>query len=114
MPGLVSTISFFKAYLGNSVRYLMHMDLQMMQLCKRVVSTIDVSIPCYPLITLIPNCLVKPYIKRTLAILTELLDEVRHQGTKSKLVVYQAVQDPVEVSLKLFPIYIQQPGIMFN
>lgn len=54
---------------------------------------------------------VKPYIKRTLAILTELLDEVRHQGTKSKLVLYQAVQDPAEVSLKLFPVYIQQPDI---
>lgn len=56
----------------------------------------------------------KPYIQRTLGILTRLLNAVRSQGTKSKLIVHQAVQDPMEVSLSLFPVYIRQPGGVFS
>ncbi|XP_062507791.1 exportin-6-like isoform X2 [Corticium candelabrum] len=53
-----------------------------------------------------------PFIKRALAILTEILDAVKYQGTKSKLIVFQAVRELMESCLVLFTVYIRQPDVI--
>ena len=54
---------------------------------------------------------VKPVIKKTLSILTDLVDQVSTLGvTKSKQLCYQSLQESVNGTLLLLPVFINQPG----
>ena len=53
----------------------------------------------------------KPVIKRTLQILTDLVEAMMKDGvSRSKLMCYQSMQSCIHVALVLFPIYLRQPG----
>ncbi|XP_064637974.1 exportin-6-like isoform X2 [Lineus longissimus] len=55
---------------------------------------------------------VKPCIKKTLQVLTDIIESLAGEVVKSKQICYQSIQEPVQVSLQLFSIYIHQPDVM--
>lgn len=53
---------------------------------------------------------VKAVIQQTLPVLRDLVDSISGESTKSRQICYQSLQESVQVSLSLFPVFIQQPG----
>lgn len=56
------------------------------------------------------STVVKAVIQQTLPVLRDLVDSVSGESTKSRQICYQSLQESVQVSLSLFPVFIQQPG----
>ena len=53
----------------------------------------------------------KTCIQFTLHVLKNLVDAVTEdQVTKTKVILYQSIQDMVQLTLTIFPIYIHHPG----
>ena len=51
-------------------------------------------------------------VKRTLAMLTDLIGTIAMEGiTKSKKLLYQSLQEPISTALVIFPVYIHQPEV---
>lgn len=53
---------------------------------------------------------VKAVIQQTLHVLRDLVDSISRESTKSRQICYQSLQESVQVSLSIFPVFIQQPG----
>lgn len=53
---------------------------------------------------------VKAVIQQSLPVLRDLVDSISGESTKSRQICYQSLQESVQVSLSLFPVFIQQPG----
>lgn len=72
--------------------------------------------PCFFLITLTPfftpchSTPVKVVMQQTLPVLRDIVDSISGESTKSRQICYQSLQESVQVSLSLFPVFIQQPG----
>ena len=54
--------------------------------------------------------LVKAVIQQTLPVLRDIVDSISSESTKSRQICYQSLQESVQVTLNLFPVFIQQPG----
>ncbi|KAG7492044.1 hypothetical protein MATL_G00010330 [Megalops atlanticus] len=50
-------------------------------------------------------------LHQTLRLLKDIVDSVSGESTKSRQICYQSVQESVQVSLALFPIFIHQPDV---
>lgn len=64
-------------------------------------------------LTVLPWCrvpTVKAVIHQTLPVLRDLVDSISGESTKSRQICYQSLQESVQVSLSLFPVFIQQSG----
>lgn len=57
-----------------------------------------------------PPPAVKAVIQQTLHVLRDLVDSISGESTKSRQICYQSLQESVQVSLSIFPVFIQQPG----
>uniref|UniRef100_A0A3Q1FV37 Exportin 6 n=1 Tax=Acanthochromis polyacanthus TaxID=80966 RepID=A0A3Q1FV37_9TELE len=53
----------------------------------------------------------KAVIKQTLPVLRDIVDSISSESTKSRQICYQSLQESVQVSLSLFPVFIQQPDV---
>ncbi|XP_012676980.1 exportin-6 [Clupea harengus] len=53
----------------------------------------------------------KAVMQQTLSVLRDLVESISGESTKSRQICYQSLQESVQVSLALFPQYIQQPDI---
>ncbi|XP_063040204.1 exportin-6 [Engraulis encrasicolus] len=53
----------------------------------------------------------KAVMQQTLSVLRDLVESISGESTKSRQICYQSLQESVQVSLALFPLYIQQPEI---
>ncbi|XP_069761398.1 exportin-6 isoform X7 [Narcine bancroftii] len=53
----------------------------------------------------------KVVVQDTLSILRYIVENISGEVTKSRQICYQSLQESVQVSLALFPIFIHQPGI---
>lgn len=53
---------------------------------------------------------VKAVMQQTLHVLRDLVDSISGESTKSRQICYQSLQESVQVSLSIFPVFIQQPG----
>ncbi|XP_078274097.1 exportin-6 isoform X3 [Rhinoraja longicauda] len=53
----------------------------------------------------------KAIVQDTLSILRYIVENVSGEVTKSRQICYQSLQESVQVSLALFPVFIHQPGI---
>uniref|UniRef100_A0A8C5GAA3 Importin N-terminal domain-containing protein n=1 Tax=Gouania willdenowi TaxID=441366 RepID=A0A8C5GAA3_GOUWI len=54
---------------------------------------------------------VKAVIQQTLPVLRDVVDSIAGESTKSRQICYQSLQESVQVSLSLFPVFIQQPDV---
>ncbi|XP_037544857.1 exportin-6 [Nematolebias whitei] len=54
---------------------------------------------------------VKAVIQQTLPVLRDIVDSISSESTKSRQICYQSMQESVQVSLNLFPVFIQQPDV---
>uniref|UniRef100_A0A3Q3ACL7 Exportin 6 n=1 Tax=Kryptolebias marmoratus TaxID=37003 RepID=A0A3Q3ACL7_KRYMA len=54
---------------------------------------------------------VKAVIQQTLPVLRDIVDSISSESTKSRQICYQSLQESVQVSLNLFPVFIQQPDV---
>ncbi|CAL1589077.1 unnamed protein product [Knipowitschia caucasica] len=54
---------------------------------------------------------VKAVIQQTLPVLRDIVDSISGESTKSRQICYQSLQESVQVSLSLFPVFIQQPDV---
>lgn len=52
----------------------------------------------------------KAVIQQTLCVLKDLVDSISGEATKSRQICYHSLQESVQVTLALFPLFIQQPG----
>ncbi|TSK87535.1 Exportin-6 [Bagarius yarrelli] len=52
----------------------------------------------------------KAVLQQTLCVLKDLVDSISGEATKSRQICYQSLQESVQVTLALFPLYIQQPA----
>ncbi|KAJ8250881.1 hypothetical protein GJAV_G00214310 [Gymnothorax javanicus] len=52
---------------------------------------------------------VKAELHQTLSVLRDIVDSISGEATKSRQICYQSLQESVQVSLALFPIFIHQP-----
>uniref|UniRef100_A0A3Q3K7P5 Importin N-terminal domain-containing protein n=1 Tax=Monopterus albus TaxID=43700 RepID=A0A3Q3K7P5_MONAL len=50
-------------------------------------------------------------IEQTLPVLRDLVDSISGESTKSRQICYQSLQESVQVSLSLFPVFIQQTDV---
>uniref|UniRef100_A0A8D0CX60 Exportin 6 n=1 Tax=Sander lucioperca TaxID=283035 RepID=A0A8D0CX60_SANLU len=50
-------------------------------------------------------------IQQTLPVLRDVVDSISGESTKSRQICYQSLQESVQVSLSLFPVFIQQPDV---
>uniref|UniRef100_A0A4W6ES94 Exportin 6 n=1 Tax=Lates calcarifer TaxID=8187 RepID=A0A4W6ES94_LATCA len=50
-------------------------------------------------------------IQQTLPVLRDIVDSISGESTKSRQICYQSLQESVQVSLSLFPVFIQQPDV---
>uniref|UniRef100_A0A3Q3KKR1 Exportin 6 n=1 Tax=Mastacembelus armatus TaxID=205130 RepID=A0A3Q3KKR1_9TELE len=50
-------------------------------------------------------------IQQTLPVLRDIVDSISGESTKSRQICYQSLQESVQVSLSLFPVFIQQSGL---
>uniref|UniRef100_A0A3Q4BB91 Importin N-terminal domain-containing protein n=1 Tax=Mola mola TaxID=94237 RepID=A0A3Q4BB91_MOLML len=50
-------------------------------------------------------------IQQSLPVLRDLVDSISGESTKSRQICYQSLQESVQVSLSLFPVFIQQPDV---
>uniref|UniRef100_A0A8C6UCK5 Exportin 6 n=1 Tax=Neogobius melanostomus TaxID=47308 RepID=A0A8C6UCK5_9GOBI len=53
----------------------------------------------------------KLVIQQTLPVLRDIVDSISGESTKSRQICYQSLQESVQVSLSLFPVFIQQPDV---
>ncbi|TWW69676.1 Exportin-6 [Takifugu flavidus] len=53
----------------------------------------------------------KAVIQQTLHVLRDLVDSISGESTKSRQICYQSLQESVQVSLSIFPVFIQQPEV---
>lgn len=53
----------------------------------------------------------KVVLQQTLCVLRDLIDSISGEATKSRQICYQSLQESVQVTLALFPLYIQQPDV---
>nr|XP_061805166.1 exportin-6-like [Nerophis lumbriciformis] len=53
----------------------------------------------------------KAVIQQTLPVLRDIVESISGESTKSRQICYQSLQESVQVSLTLFPIFIQQPDV---
>ncbi|KAM6962761.1 exportin-6 [Aplochiton taeniatus] len=53
----------------------------------------------------------KAVLHQTLPVLKDIVDSISGESTKSRQICYQSLQDSVQVSLALFPVFIQQPDV---
>uniref|UniRef100_UPI00398EC4A9 exportin-6 isoform X2 n=1 Tax=Pristiophorus japonicus TaxID=55135 RepID=UPI00398EC4A9 len=53
----------------------------------------------------------KVVVQETLSILRYIVENISGEVTKSRQICYQSLQESVQVSLALFPIFIHQPGV---
>lgn len=53
----------------------------------------------------------KAVIHQTLPVLRDIVDSISGESTKSRQICYQSLQESVQVSLSLFPVFIQQPDV---
>ncbi|KAM9457944.1 exportin-6 [Clarias gariepinus] len=53
----------------------------------------------------------KVVLQQTLCVLKDLVDSISGEATKSRQIGYQSLQESVQVTLALFPLYIHQPDI---
>ncbi|KAI3359285.1 hypothetical protein L3Q82_002800 [Scortum barcoo] len=53
----------------------------------------------------------KAVIQQTLPVLRDIVDSISGESTKSRQICYQSLQESVQVSLSLFPVFIQQPDV---
>lgn len=66
-----------------------------------------------PALSVFSDCFytpVKAVIQQTLPVLRDIVDSISGESTKSRQICYQSLQESVQVSLSLFPVFIQQPG----
>lgn len=52
----------------------------------------------------------KPTIHKTLHLLSDQVESIAGEVSKTKQVCYHSLQESIQVTLHLFPIYIHQPG----
>lgn len=52
----------------------------------------------------------KAVIQQTVCVLKDLVDSISGEATKSRQICYHSLQESVQVTLALFPPFIQQPG----
>lgn len=52
----------------------------------------------------------KVVIQQTVCVLRDLVDSISGEATKSRQICYHSLQESVQVTLALFPLFIQQPG----
>uniref|UniRef100_A0A8C7QV62 Importin N-terminal domain-containing protein n=1 Tax=Oncorhynchus mykiss TaxID=8022 RepID=A0A8C7QV62_ONCMY len=50
-------------------------------------------------------------LHQTLPVLRDIVDSISGESTKSRQICYQSLQESVQVSLGLFPVFIQQPDV---
>uniref|UniRef100_A0A8C2XSS3 Exportin 6 n=1 Tax=Cyclopterus lumpus TaxID=8103 RepID=A0A8C2XSS3_CYCLU len=50
-------------------------------------------------------------MQQTLPVLRDIVDSISGESTKSRQICYQSLQESVQVSLSLFPVFIQQPDV---
>lgn len=60
--------------------------------------------------SLSPAPAVKAVIQQTLHVLRDLVHSISGESTKSRQICYQSLQESVQVSLSIFPVFLQQPG----
>uniref|UniRef100_A0A672YFB1 Importin N-terminal domain-containing protein n=1 Tax=Sphaeramia orbicularis TaxID=375764 RepID=A0A672YFB1_9TELE len=65
----------------------------------------------YRLLILIYFQFLKAVIQQTLPVLRDIVDSISGESTKSRQICYQSLQESVQVSLSLFPVFIQQPDV---
>uniref|UniRef100_A0A671TAA3 Importin N-terminal domain-containing protein n=1 Tax=Sinocyclocheilus anshuiensis TaxID=1608454 RepID=A0A671TAA3_9TELE len=53
----------------------------------------------------------KAAIQQTLCVLRDLVDSISVEATKSRQICYHSLQESVQVTLALFPLFIQQPDV---
>ncbi|XP_040046387.1 exportin-6 [Gasterosteus aculeatus] len=53
----------------------------------------------------------KAVIHQALPVLRDIVDSISGESTKSRQICYQSLQESVQVSLSLFPVFIQQPDV---
>ncbi|XP_059417114.1 exportin-6 [Carassius carassius] len=53
----------------------------------------------------------KVVIQQTLCVLRDLVDSISGEATKSRQICYHSLQESVQVTLALFPLFIQQPDV---
>uniref|UniRef100_A0A674B526 Exportin 6 n=1 Tax=Salmo trutta TaxID=8032 RepID=A0A674B526_SALTR len=53
----------------------------------------------------------KAVLHQTLPVLRDIVDSISEESTKSRQICYQSLQESVQVSLGLFPVFIQQPDV---
>uniref|UniRef100_A0A672S412 Importin N-terminal domain-containing protein n=1 Tax=Sinocyclocheilus grahami TaxID=75366 RepID=A0A672S412_SINGR len=53
----------------------------------------------------------KAVIQQTLCVLRDLVDSISGEATKSRQICYHSLQESVQVTLALFPLFIQQPDV---
>uniref|UniRef100_A0A673JZR1 Exportin-6 n=1 Tax=Sinocyclocheilus rhinocerous TaxID=307959 RepID=A0A673JZR1_9TELE len=53
----------------------------------------------------------KAVIQQTLCVLRDLVDSISVEATKSRQICYHSLQESVQVTLALFPLFIQQPDV---
>uniref|UniRef100_A0A8C8I0A9 Importin N-terminal domain-containing protein n=1 Tax=Oncorhynchus tshawytscha TaxID=74940 RepID=A0A8C8I0A9_ONCTS len=53
----------------------------------------------------------KAVLHQTLPVLRDIVDSISGESTKSRQICYQSLQESVQVSLGLFPVFIQQPDV---
>uniref|UniRef100_A0A667Y364 Exportin 6 n=1 Tax=Myripristis murdjan TaxID=586833 RepID=A0A667Y364_9TELE len=54
---------------------------------------------------------VKTVLQQTLPVLRDIVNSISGESTKSRQICYQSLQESVQVSLSLFPVFIQQPDV---
>ena len=52
----------------------------------------------------------KGTIRSTLTILRRLMETVENEQTRCKVLLHQALMEPIETALSLFPVYLPHPG----
>uniref|UniRef100_A0A8C1RM75 Exportin 6 n=1 Tax=Cyprinus carpio TaxID=7962 RepID=A0A8C1RM75_CYPCA len=60
---------------------------------------------------LLPRPPSKAVIQQTLCVLKDLVDSISGEATKSRQICYNSLQESVQVTLALFPHFIQQPDV---
>uniref|UniRef100_A0A667Y2R7 Exportin 6 n=1 Tax=Myripristis murdjan TaxID=586833 RepID=A0A667Y2R7_9TELE len=53
----------------------------------------------------------KTVLQQTLPVLRDIVNSISGESTKSRQICYQSLQESVQVSLSLFPVFIQQPDV---
>ncbi|KAG9349889.1 hypothetical protein JZ751_026242 [Albula glossodonta] len=53
----------------------------------------------------------KAVLHQTLRVLRDIVDSISGESTKSRQICYQSLQESVQVSLTLFPVFIHQPDV---